>query len=467
MNASIRLRLLAWLAPTLLLAAVAFAVPTYFNVREEVDELFDKVLQNMAYALRQSAAASQEPAGGAAKPPLPLGEGWGEGDIKDATLAGSWGGWHGGPDERGLDLLSQAWDADGRLLYRSHALPPMPLSDAGWASVSWRGEPWRVFSLKTPDGRVQVAQAESERRQTANEVAMHLLLPLLVLLPGLGGMVWFGLGRGLQPLHSVAGAVEQQTPDALQPLPEQGLPSEVGILVAALNGLLRRLDATLAAQRQFIADAAHELRSPLTALSLQAQNAERAADPAQRAAALRTLRQGIARATHLVGQLLALARLEPDTQPALLPLRLDELARAVVADFVPQAVEKGIDLGLARAEPVRIEGEEPALRLLLSNLLDNAIRYTPAGGRIDVRVLATGDSACLEVNDTGPGIPAAERGRVFDRFYRCLGNAEAGSGLGLAIVQRIAGRYGAAVHLADGDGGVGLKAGVIFPVGRP
>lgn len=205
--------------------------------------------------------------------------------------------------------------------------------------------------------------------------------------------------------------------------------------MTALNGLLHRLDDALAAQRQFTADAAHELRSPLTALSLQAQVVERAIDPVKRATALTTLRHGIARATHLVEQLLILARLDPEAvRQLLVPLRLDELARAVVGDFVPLAAEKGIDLGVTVAEPMLVSGDAETLRILL----DNAIRYMPAGGRVDVSVRAENDAVRLDVADTGPGIPPAEHARVFDCFYRGLGNAEPGSGLGLAIVRRIA-----------------------------
>lgn len=441
MSPSIRLRLLLWLSPILLLTGIAFAVLTYFNVQEEIDELFDKVLRENAYSLL-NIAAEYDPA------------------SPQRTLSPA----------ADIDLVSQIWDAAGRLVYRSHPFSPLPdVADRDWAVVDWRGEPWRVFTLRTNDRVIQVAQLQSERRQTADEIALHLLMPLLVLLPGLALLVWFGLGRGLRPLQDIVEAVKKRTPESLQPIiPGQNLPHEVGTLVTALNGLLHRLDEALAAQRQFIADAAHELRTPLTALSLQAQVAERTVDPDKKAASLRTLRQGIARATHLVEQLLTLARLDPDAawQP-FAPLRLDELAQSAAGDFVPLAAEKGIDLGVTMAEPVVVSGEADALRILLGNLLDNAIRYTPAGGRVDVSVLAEGDAVRLEVGDTGPGIPPEERGRVFDRFYRGVGNPEPGSGLGLAIVKRIADRHGAVVRVEEGEAGRGVKVSVHFPAYRP
>ncbi|SMF95021.1 two-component system, OmpR family, sensor kinase [Methylomagnum ishizawai] len=440
MNLSIRHRLLLGLLPILALAGVAFAVPTWLNVHEEIDELFDKVLRETAYSRADAAPPS------AVLPP----------SIPPA-------------DADGIDLVSQAWRADGTLLYRSHPFPPLAYpAQAGFATLDWRGEPWRVFTLKTADGWVQIAQAVGERRETANEVALHLLTPLLALLPALALLVGFGLERGLRPLRNLVAAVEQRRPEALEPIPDRSLPTEIGTLVAALNGLLRRLDETLAAQRQFTADAAHELRTPLTALSLQAQVAERATDPRKKSAALAALREGIARASHLVGQLLTLARLDPEAaQTALLPLRLDTLARDCVADRVPLAADRGIDLGMTGADSACVVGDGEALRILLGNLLDNAIRHTPTGGRVDVGVVVDNHGVLLEVGDTGPGIPEAERTRVFDRFYRSPGNAGPGSGLGLAIVKRIADRHGAAVSLAEGEGGCGLKASVRFPKRSP
>ncbi len=437
MSSSLRLRLSFWLLPMLLLAGIAFAVPTYFNVSEELDELFDKLLREMAYSLQSAAGMPDK-------------------GLPQRRFA---------PELRHLDLISQIWDMNGHLRYRSHPFAPLPYASAeGWATVTWQGQSWRVFTLKTPSGLIQIAQSQKERRETAREEALHLLTPLLVLLPGLALLVWFGLGRGLLPLQAIAAAVERRSPDSLQPIPDQGLPQEVGALVTALNRLLQRLDEALAAQRRFTADAAHELRTPLTALSLQAQVAERATHPEKKAASLKSLRQGIARASHLVEQLLTLARLDPEAvEQPLAPLRLGELARSVVGDFVPLADAKAIDLGIVAADPAAISGDGEALRILLGNLLDNAIRYTPVGGRVDVSVLEEEDAVRLEVSDNGPGIPQEERSRVFDRFYRVPGNRAPGSGLGLAIVKRIVDRHGGAIRLEDGEGGTGLKVGVHFP----
>jgi two-component system OmpR family sensor kinase len=437
MNVSIRIRLTYWLMPILLIAGMAFAVPTWLNVHEEIDELFDKVLLEAAYSLSHSNISQ---------------------DVKPNTSGSS-------SYSDGIDLVSQIRGPDGRILFRSHSFSPLPQSKKlGYDIVNWQNQDWRIFNLKTGSGFVQVAQTVQERRDTANEITLHLLTPLLVLLPGLALLVGWAIGRGLAPLAQVAEAVAHRNPHSLEPIPNKGLPKEVSILVSALNALLSQLDQALSAQRQFTADAAHELRSPLTALSLQAQLAERATEPALRAQALQTLRQGIDRASHLVQQLLTLARLDPEAGDYLLtPLFLDDLARIVVADFAPQATNRHIDLGLSRADHVMVSGAEEALRILLSNLIDNAIRYSPADARIDVSVISEATAIRLEVNDTGPGIALDERNRVFDRFYRVLNSVESGSGLGLAIVRKIADQHQADIRLTDGDGGIGMKVIVTFP----
>lgn len=437
MNSSIRKRLTYWLMPVLLLTGAAFAVPTWLNVHEEIDELFDKVLLDAAYALSHLNFAQ------GAKP-----------DSNDLALHGD-----------GIDLVSQIRDSEGRILFQSHPFSPIPQGGKpGYDTVNWQNQAWRVVNLKTDKGLIQVAQALQERRETANEITLHVLTPLLIVLPALTLWLGWAIGRGLAPLAQVADAVAHRNPHSLDPIPDKGLPAEVSILVGALNGLLNQLNQALSAQRQFTADAAHELRSPLTALSLQAQLAERATEPDRRAQALQTLRQGIDRASHLVQQLLTLARLDPEAGDSpLMPLFLDDLARDVVANFAPLAANRHIDLGLSRADHVRVTGAEEALRILLGNLIDNAIRYSPADARIDVSVTGQATAIRLEVNDTGPGIALDERARVFDRFYRVLNSAESGSGLGLSIVRRIAEQHQADIRLADGDGGIGLKVIVTFP----
>ena len=296
---------------------------------------------------------------------------------------------------------------------------------------------------------------------------MRSLLPILALIPALAILITVVVGRALQPIQRVAQALERRSASALQPLPSAGIPPEIRPIVDALNDLLARLDHALSAQRAFVADAAHELRSPLTALKLQLQLAERAQTDAQRTAAFAKLHQRLDRATHLLQQLLTLARHESQQeQAALEPVKLAPLAQGVVADYHEMAENQGIDLGVeigAGADALMVQGHRESLRIMLSNLVDNALRYTPNGGRIDVAVLEQDGCPALQVIDNGPGIPENERPRVFDRFFRGEGNSVSGSGLGLAIVKNIADAHHATVQLSNTPTGLGLMVTIRFP----
>jgi two-component system OmpR family sensor kinase len=320
-----------------------------------------------------------------------------------------------------------------------------------------------MFTARSGPQTIQVAQSTAARTELAADAALRLLGPILAVLPLLALLVWLILDRGLAPLARVARAVGARSPTSLDPLPADRLPSEVRPLVDALNGLLGRLGEAFTLQRRFAADAAHELRTPLTALALQIQLAERAPTDADRSASLAKLKEGVRRATRLVQQLLAMARLEPEAaETPLAPVALDALVQSVALELGPVAAAKPVALVVGRAEPLGITGNEEALRLLLSNLVDNALRYTPAGGRVELRAFRSGNDAVLEVADDGPSIPAAERARVFDRFYRVAGTDAPGSGLGLALVKQVADLHHARVELADGLDGRGLTARVLF-----
>jgi two-component system OmpR family sensor kinase len=313
------------------------------------------------------------------------------------------------------------------------------------------------------DKLIQTAQSLKVWEELAAGMAFRVVWPLLVILPLLGALVWLTVYRGLRPLTSVTKAVRARTPAALEPLPESGLPEEVQPLVHALNDLLGRLGRAMAAQKAFIADAAHELRTPLTAVQLQLEEARLAGTAAEREAAFDDLQRGVSRAIHLVAQLLTLARQEPEvSQRALQPVDLSEIARLVVAEQTPLAMARQVDLGISDAVDSVIHGDQEALRVMLGNLVDNAIRYSPAGGRVDVAVTHEDHRAMLTVVDEGPGIPVADRGRVFDRFFRGTELDAPGSGLGLAIVKSIADRHLATIRLDAGPGGHGLAVRVGF-----
>jgi two-component system OmpR family sensor kinase len=260
-------------------------------------------------------------------------------------------------------------------------------------------------------------------------------------------------------------ALGRRTPDSLDALPQDGLPVEIVPLVQALDDLLARLARALESQKAFVADAAHELRTPLTAVQLQIQLAERAKTDEERQAAFTQLKQGQSRAAHLVQQLLTLARQEPGVAPQ--PhsaVDLAEVARLVVAEHAPLAAERNIDLGISQEQQAIVSGDFEALRVMLGNLVDNAIRYTPPGGTVDVASQLRDGTAAMEVSDTGPGIPGEDRERVFDRFYRREINHASGSGLGLAIVKNITDRHRASIVLENRIPGPGLRASISFPL---
>ena len=428
---SIRRDLLVWLLAAVVTLVALTALATYRIAREEANELFDYHLRQLALSLSDQSFA------GAALP------------RKDEDF----------------DFVIQVWSQDGIRIYFSHPHSSIPdQARLGFATVRTREGAWRVFSTQRGSKTVQVAQPMSVRDRLAFSATLRTLLPFLALLPVLAAMIWVIVGRGLRPLGQVARAVTSRSPSALDPLPERGLPAEVKPLVHALNDLLQRLKGALAAQRSFIADAAHELRTPLAALQLQAQLTERAQDSDARTAALTELKLGLQRTAHVVQQLLTLARQEPGgAERPLAPVRLGELARRIIAELTRLAQQKDLDLGASAIDDeVIVAGDAEALRSLLSNLIENAIRYTPRGGTIDVAIGAAARVPFLEVSDSGPGIPVHDRERVFDRFYRREETAESGTGLGLAIVKAVTQRHGARVSLGDSRLG-GLSVRVEFP----
>jgi len=447
---SIQRTLLWWLAAGL---AAGIAVATgliYTQARQEANALFD-------YQMKQVAAALPSQFPGPVAPPFDGGNGNG-GASADLLHA----------DE---DVVIHIWDGTGRSLYLSHAHPALPpRAELGFSSVRADSGEWRIYSVQVGPAVVQIAQPMSARRTLAAHMALRTVAPLLLLLPLLAWLVWMAVGRGLRPLREIAGEVRARDANTLAPLALREMPDEIAPLSDALNQLLARLAHAIDTQRAFVADAAHALRTPLAALQLQAQLVERADSAQARQDAVRQLRQGLERLTHLVAQLLTLARQEPGAAPPPHePVDLRALAAGVVAEMSQAAIDRDIDLGLESEEagdhgvPAMVRGDADALRILLTNLVDNALSYIAAGGRVDVRVAALpgAGGVALEVTDNGPGIPEAERARVFDRFYRVPEAPTGGSGLGLAIVAEIVQSHGARVVLEDAA--PGLRVRVTFP----
>lgn len=430
---SIRGRLLFWQITALALTALLVSAITYSVAWSGFNRLRNENLEQIAYSIVRHGV---EPA---AK------------DAPDVDEA-----------DRG-QFASQIWNADGGLAYSSLASGGPPPQKAGYHVIHWNGEDWNLYTLKDGNLTIQVGTPATYRRALFARVVPWLLLPFSVLVATLGAFIWVAVGRALAPLESIRGELERRDPRELAPIQLLNLPEEVAPLVQALNALLSRLDAALAGERRFIADAAHALRTPLTAIKLQAQLADRGASAEERRAALAQLDAGVDRAAHLVEQLLRMARLEHGSQEyPFARIRLDELAKAVVSAFSSLADARGIDLGVTVCQPLTLSGHGDSLRALLDNLVDNALRYGQRGERVDIGVRADGAYATLSVIDHGPGIPASERGRVFDRFYRLAGANQPGSGLGLAIARSIAQLHGGRIDLAPTPGG-GLTVIVRLP----
>jgi two-component system OmpR family sensor kinase len=423
---SLRARLLWLVLAAIALVSLLQATTAYRSALREADRMFDYHLEEVARSVN------------AGIPFTP-----GAGELRDYSV--------------------QIWGPDGTELFRSGGVPLPSQAVLGFSDMVVKGVRVRIYSLQTPERTIQIAQDLDAREQRAQLLAFNAVLPVLLLAPLLMLAVGWVINTSLRPLLRMRRQIASRPATDLSPLPLQGVPQEVQPLVGELNLLFARVGDLLAAQRNFVADAAHELRSPLTALKLQLQSLQRAGDAAASVEATAQLQEGIERAIRLVEQLLALARQEDGVQAQLEPVALDEVARDTVAQLYALAQARGIDLGIAEAsQAVSVSARRDAVGLLLRNLVENAIKYTPAGGRIDVATLSEAGSALVRVDDSGPGIPPAERERVFDRFYRIAGSEQTGSGLGLAIVQAVAQRFDAQVSLSQAPQLGGLRAEVRF-----
>jgi two-component system OmpR family sensor kinase len=432
---TIRRQLLMYLLGGMISATLVAILATYVEVRSETNELFDYQLQQIADALPD--------------------------EIPDNLIL---------PVDKDEDeeIAVQVWNAEGKLVFTSGPVTHMPLlGKSGFQSVTFNDHHWRIFNESNANRSIQISQPKVARNTLAAGMALRALTPFMLLIPFLALLIWLVVGRSLAPLNRFAQEVSQRSPDALAPLPDEAYPPELQPILIALNTLLERLAQAFATQRAFVADAAHELRTPLAALKLQLQLVERETDTTQTAIGFRKLHDRLNRATHLVQQLLTLARHErPASGPAYKPVDLPALAVSIVSDHTPLAQSKGVDLGLmssADANGPDVLGDENSLRIMLGNLVDNATRYTQVHGRVDVSVGRADDgSALLCVADNGPGIPEEDRSRVFDRFYRREGTGESGSGLGLFIARTIADQHGATITLSDTGSNGGLTVTVRF-----
>lgn len=428
---SIHHQLLIGLLGGMLVCTLLAGAGTYIKVKEEAGELFDAQLRQVAASLPLGLAPQQQVPG-----------------LEN-------------PED---DIVVQSWDRQGKLLYDSSSAISLPWFGAhGYGTVTALDNRWRVYGTVRGDRLVQVAQALTARDELAAGLALRAVVPFLILIPAMALLIGGVVKKSLRPLLRIAQGLRQRSPGALQPLETHSMPPEVTPMLEALNDLLARLDRSITAQRAFVADAAHELRSPLTALKLQLQLAERALDKEGRNTAFAKLHDRVERTAHLVQQLLELARQEAlAAGQEMSNLEVRQIAALVVADKAALAESKNIDLGLDQEGTVPpIRGNADSLQIMLNNLVDNALRFTPPGGRVDIRLRPMDAGVLLEVIDTGPGIAECEHERVFDRFYRGT-ESTAGSGLGLAIVKSIVEQHHAHVALHR-NGASGLVVAIVFP----
>jgi two-component system OmpR family sensor kinase len=420
---SLEFRLSAWVSLLLLGVAMVAGVFSFVTAFEEANELQDDTLRQIGALIDRD----HLPVGNAATT-LP--------DLDS--------------DPESRVVVQMLPNASGDAAARSSATPLLLSADLpdGLQTVIVEGESWRLFvTTLAADTRFLVGQQTEVRDEIAGDGALRSLLPFVILIPILLLVLRDVIRRMLNPLNRLASDIDGRSEQDLGTLSASGLPTEIRPFVVAINRLLVRVEQSVSRQRRFVADASHELRSPLTALSLQA---ERLADTPMSSVAgdrVAALRHGIRRARLLLDQLLTLTRVQEPSAMAASPVSVEQIFRQILEDLHPQAAAKSIDIGVTSEQDASIILAEIDLMTLVRNLVDNAIKYTPAGGRIDLSVGVEDEGVVVQVSDNGPGIAPSERALVFEPFHRVLGNDEAGSGLGLSIVKAITDRCAASVAL--------------------
>jgi two-component system sensor histidine kinase QseC len=437
---SLRRRLFALLLGGVTAAWLVTVVFSYVDAHHEVDELFDAQLAQAAQTLL--ALASHKP----------------DEHIEEIGEVAH---------KYQRRLRFQVWNEHGQLLVHSNNAPEMALTAAnGFSETTDTEGRWRHFSQwnKARSLQVQVSENHRIRDELIGHITWRLVFPALIGLPLLGLWVWLATQHGLASLGGIAAQIASRQPQQLMPVTPAAAPEEIRPMLDALNALFQRVEDALDAERHFTANAAHELRTPLAALQAQVQVALRARDDDEREHSLTQLQSGLSRATRLIDQMLQLARLDPEsTLPKPLAVDLARIAESVCAELGNDIFDKQLDFELTATPNCTIIGQPEWLRILIRNLVENAIRYTPTGGRLQVSIEQQGGLGQLLVSDSGPGIPADQRAAVLRRFHRLNQSEQKGSGLGLSIVARIAELHGARLELGENEDRPGLRVTVVFP----
>lgn len=442
MTYSIRFRLLLMILLTVFTLWVAVLGFTWWRTNSDINDVYDAELTQVAKLLAVATAHEAE-----------------EHDLDEYEADLSRAGFH-------FPLIFQIWNHSDRLMVRGPEAPTHPLSASvsdGFSNVEFNGDGWRVYTmnLKDQDFRVQVARSHAERERQVNAFVLDVMKPLLLALP-LFGMLWLVVHRGLEPLRQVSRLIAERDYSHLHPVSVEQMPEESSRLVEEINGLLVRLRSSIERNSHFTADVAHELRTPIAGMLVQLQSDGEELDERERSQIIFKVRQGLERLNHVVNQLLVLASIEPEKiRRSFRPVDLCQSAGEVMSELAPMALVKNIDLSLEAEEPAEIRGNQELIGILLSNLIGNAIKFTPDSGRVSVVIKHSREGSLLCVQDTGPGIPEDKKIWVFERLNRV--SKGVGSGLGLSISKEICQLHQASITLKDRERGSGLSVNLFFP----
>lgn len=443
------------ITPTVLIAIALIGAFAFRSATREINDIYDAELINDANVLWALLERQLEQSGN-----------YRPRQIKDIDLAmGNQLAMNEQADDYAEAHMFRIWKGDRIRLFSSTAFPSStPALRAGFTDVAYDGEWWRVYSLPIPETEavVEVGEKQDLRNTLVSNIMLNLFFPLLVLVPVVGLVVWYSINHGLRPIHGLVRQIRSRSPDDLSVIPMGGLPRDLFPLGRSLNQLLNKLDRSLTAERRFADQAAHQLRTPHAGLKLLLQMLRNADSDGERKAILADLVTSNDKATHLIEQMLQAARVSH--QPIqLTAVRLYEVTASVIAEFGAIIMLKRHDLSLEGNESAEVNADEPLLRLLIGNLIDNAIKYTPADGKIKVSITQGTGTWSLAITDSGPGIPQQYREAVFQRFYRVNTPEVDGAGLGLAIVSEIVERLSANIALNVPPSGAGLSVAVTLP----
>ncbi|MGP1717573.1 MAG: sensor histidine kinase [Methylophilus sp.] len=415
---SIHSYLLLSLIAALAIGTLLVALFLYSKSAEEINELYDSNMKELAHVISTQFNA-----------PTSIGSAEIESRMqanRDAIF-----------EEE--DFLIQVWNPAGERIYTTHPRIEFPLqAQRKFFTVNYQHQKWRVFTLESAQGVIQISQPQAARHIYIWQLATGLLLPLLLQIPLIGLLIWIAVGRSLKPLDKLSKAIQSRSAASLEHLDIEVTPKEIQPVVNELNSLLTRLENSIALQRNFTANAAHELRTPLAALQLQIDVLARCKNEQERMEAVSALQTGIVRASNLVAQLLTLARLGSEQSTHQSVIELNQIVKPILEAHLDQAAAKNIDVGFYETQPLYLNGNAEAIGIAVRNLIDNAIRYSVDSSKVDVMTYATDSSLVIEIQDGAERIPEPEKQRIFDRFYRgAASHGVSGSGLGLAIVKDV------------------------------